>query len=109
MPRQPRTNHPGHDLLPIEIANALPALRSTENVADPIVHLKLFTPDSNWMWYATEYGPEERTFFGLVDGFEEELGYFSLDELIESRGPIGLPIERDVHFDPRPLSQCRRR
>ncbi len=48
-------------------------------------------------------------FFGLVDGFVAELGYFSLSELESVRGPFGVPaIERDVHFKPCTLSQVRR-
>jgi hypothetical protein len=47
------------------------------------------------------------TFFGLVDGFEQELGYFSLKELEDTRGPLGLLIERDMHFKPQPLSVVR--
>jgi len=63
---------------------------------------KFFTPDSNWTWYAqrVRWG---RYFFGLVSGFEIELGYFSLKELQEVRGLLGLPIERDMYFDPRTL------
>jgi hypothetical protein len=94
-------------LLPDEIAKTLPPLYSTENIEDPIVHVKLFTPDSSWTWMLTEYSPEERLGFGLAIGFEEELGYFSLDEMEEVRGPLGLPIERDLHWIPKPLSQCR--
>lgn len=105
---QPRTNHSGHDLLPAEIAAILPALYRTQEDPDATVHMKFFTPDGAWSWYVVEYDPEERMFFGLVDGFEEELGYFSLDELLEVRGPLGLPVERDLHFDPKPLSQCHR-
>ena len=44
-----------------------------------------------------------------MQGFEEELGYFSLTELVNDRGPRGLAIERDLHFQPTPLSQLRRR
>ena len=36
-------------------------------------------------------------FFGLVDGLEAELGYFWLSELTGVRGPLGLPIERDLY------------
>ncbi len=67
---------------------------------------KFFTPDSNWTWYATEFDGED-TFFGLVSGFEEELGYFSLSELQSVTGPLGLHIERDIHWTPKPLSECR--
>jgi len=84
---------------------SLPALYANEKVADPIVQVKFFTPDSSWTWYATEYDPKERRFFGLVDGHEKELGYFMLDELASARGPMGLPIERDRHFKPCPLSE----
>lgn len=66
--------------------------------------VKYFTPDSSWTWYATEFDGQD-TFFGLVQGLEEELGYFSLAELQQVRGPLGLPIERDLHFQPTPLSQ----
>ena len=40
-------------------------------------------------------------FYGLVEGFETEWGYFSLDELESVNGPFGLKIERDLHFEPR--------
>jgi hypothetical protein len=42
-------------------------------------------------------------FFGLVKGFEHELGYFSLLELEEISGPFGQKIERDLHFEPTQL------
>lgn len=59
------------------------------------MRLKVFDPCSSWTWYATEYDPQERLFFGLVVGLEEELGYFSLDELEAARNRMGLPLERD--------------
>jgi hypothetical protein len=40
-----------------------------------------------------------------VDGFEKELGYFRLSELVENRGKWGLGIERDLRFAPTPLSR----
>lgn len=95
------------ELLTAEIRAQLPVLYSQENIADPIVYVKFFTPDSNWTWYATEFDDKD-TFFGLVQGFEEELGYFSLSELQEYRGALGIGIERDLHFKPAPLSQLRR-
>jgi hypothetical protein len=52
-------------------------------------------------------------FFGLVDGFVPELGYFSLNELKTAkeglRGLQALPIERDVWFREQRLSEVRRR
>ena len=93
-------------LLTKELRGKLPPLYSTEKDKDPPAVVKFFTPDSNWTWYATEFDGEDR-FFGLVDGFDKELGYFSLSELASARGPLGLPIERDRWFSPKPLSECR--
>ena len=73
-----------------------------EQGLDALARVKFFTPDSNWTWYGCEFDGED-VFFGLVDGFELELGYFSLGELQEVRGPWGLPIERDLHFEPKTL------
>ena len=87
-------------LLTKELREKLPELYSNENKKDPKAVVKFFTPLSNWTWYATEFDGDD-TFFGLVDGFDKELGYFSLAEL-ESLGP---KIERDLWFSPTPLSE----
>lgn len=70
-----------------------------------MVYCKFFTPDSNWTWYAMEYNPQDRVFFGLVDGHELEYGYFSLDELEEVKGPLGFKIERDIYFKKTPIKE----
>lgn len=83
---------------------------SQEKVADPIVICKFFDPTGSWSWYATEFDGND-TFFGLVDGFEKELGYFSLSELEHAKngqsGILTLPIERDLYFKEQPLSQAK--
>jgi hypothetical protein len=86
-------------LLTADDITRLPALYSQETEPDPMVPVKFFTPDSCWTWYATEFDGED-TFFGYVDGQFAELGYFSLSELASARGPLGLPIERDLHWNP---------
>jgi hypothetical protein len=91
-------------LLTKEIQKQLPTLGATENDSDPTAVVKFFHPFSSWTWYATEYSPEERMFFGRVDGHVSELGYFSLDEL-EQTQVRGLPIERDQWFTPTKLSE----
>ncbi len=91
-------------LMTEEIKKALPQLYSTEQEKDPIARVKFFTPWTSWTWYATEFDGDD-IFFGLVDGFERELGYFSLSELESVTGPAGLRIERDLYFKPTPLSQ----
>jgi len=94
-------------LLPDEIRAQLPPLYSGEGQGlEAKALVKFFTPDSGWTWYATEFDGED-IFFGLVSGFEVELGYFSLSELAEVRGPLGLPIERDMFFKPTSLRELQ--
>ena len=95
-------------LLTKELEAKLPPLYSQDGKGDEAIALvKFFTPDSSWTWYATEYDPNERVFFGLVDGLEKELGYFRLDELESVKGPLGLSIERDIYFEPTRLYELR--
>jgi hypothetical protein len=87
-------------LLTKTIKKEVPKLYSQGEKGDEAVaYVKFFTPWSSWTWYATEFDDVD-TFFGLVDGFEKELGYFSLSELESIRGPFGLKVERDLYFNP---------
>jgi hypothetical protein len=95
----------GHDLLDEKTREKLPELYSQEEKGlDAIAQVKFFTPDSSWSWFATEFDGED-LFFGLVVGLETELGYWSLKELEEVRGPMELPIERDLYFEPQSLRE----
>ena len=92
-------------LLTKEILEKLPKLYSQEEKGlEAIAIVKFFTPDSNWTWYATEFDGDD-LFFGLVDGFEKEIGYFRLSELQSVKGALGLPIERDMYFKPKTLRE----
>ena len=92
-------------LLTKEVLKKLPPLYSQEEKGlDAVAVVKFFTPDSNWTWYATEFDGED-LFFGLVDGFEKEIGYFRLSELQSVKGALGLPIERDMYFKPKTLKE----
>jgi hypothetical protein len=84
----------------------VPPLYGTENDPDPMVWVRIFSPWSDWTWYVVEID-EQGLCFGLVQGFEEELGYFSLSELEQVRGPGGLKVERDLYFEPMRLSELR--
>jgi hypothetical protein len=92
-------------LITQEIRRRLPPLYGQERLGGKAVaFLKLFTPYSFFTFYATEFDGKD-LFFGLVDGHVKELGYFSLSELQRTKGPLGLPIERDLHWTPTPLDQ----
>ena len=91
-------------LLTKEIEKLLPPLYSTNGQGfNAIAYLKLFHPLSQWTWFATEYDPIEKLFYGYVIGHEKEWGNFSLIELESIQHP--LPIERDLYFTPQPLQE----
>ena len=96
-------------LLPHSLLSDIPDLYETEGTLDPLCVVKLFTPDANWSWYIIEISKEEESSlcYGYVQGMENELGYFSLDELKSIRGPLGLAIERDEFFKPTSFSQIK--
>ncbi len=92
-------------LIPQALLSNIPDLHSTEDVNDPVCHIKLFTPDANWTWYIIALSKsDESTCFGYVKGLDNELGYFSLDEIRFVRGSLGLPVERDLFYEPTRLS-----
>ncbi len=96
---------------------------------------KFFDPTGSWTWFATEIEEyrferdgehlavatykEKREmekdgwklydviFFGLVHGHEKELGSFSLKELEDLRLPMGLGIERDLHFEDKKIKDLK--
>jgi hypothetical protein len=96
-------------LMTDELKARLPRLGATDDQDDPVAQLHLFHIPSGWDWYVVEYDPETGACFGLVKGHEAELGYFSLPELeAQAPGLMGLKVERDLYFDPAPLSALRR-
>jgi len=94
-----------HALLTAEIKKKLPKLYSTDGIKDKMVHLKLFSPYSQWTLYVAEFDGKD-TFFGYVTGTAfPEWGYSSYSELAKSNRN-GLPlIERDKYFKPKKFSQ----
>jgi len=89
------------------VANAHAHVEAPDLDPPPVV--KLFTPDAHATWLLTELDPEDGdTAFGLCDlglGMPE-LGLVRLSELASVRGPMDLPIARDLYFVARrPLSE----
>ena len=81
----------------------LAAIDRQDQVLDFEPVVKLFTLDGNATWLLTEIDdPEIDLAFGLCDlGLgSPELGYVILAELATTRGPLGLPVEQDLHFAP---------
>jgi hypothetical protein len=96
-----------HLLVTQEIRDTLPPLYNSEKhpEKEAIAMVKFFSPYSQWTWYAIEFDGVD-TFWGLVDGFEMEYGYFSYSELEAVSVFGGVPaVERDCYWSPRPVKE----
>jgi hypothetical protein len=108
--REPNEGLRRHKLLTAEIENTIPALYTHENSKpeDVTIAVKFFSPYSGWTWYATEGERREDgdfLFFGYVEGFEGELGYFTLNELATAKFR-GVPaVERDCYYSGQTLAE----
>ncbi|GAG05051.1 unnamed protein product, partial [marine sediment metagenome] len=76
-----------------------PPLESTdeENPGNIKIPCKFFLPGTMWTWWPFEYDGID-TFFGLVRGEAKELGYFTLEQLRQRKGQMGMRVERDKFF-----------
>jgi hypothetical protein len=87
----------------IRDADRLP-VEATED--DPVMKVKLFNPTGAGTWYIASYDPDTGIAFGVADlGFGPEAGDLYIPEMVEFRGRMGLPIERDLHFRPKKMSE----
>ena len=79
----------------------MPALYSTEKqeLEDHLFLMRFYHPLSRTNWYATEYDPREKIFFGWTNGDFQEWDYFSLLEMafVEVQG---VPVMWDLDFKP---------
>ncbi len=89
----------------------LPAFYSTEKVPlkDKMIHMHFFLGGCDW--YAAEYDPESRIFFGfaiLNDDLEmAEWGDFGFEELCDLRVKF-LEVDRDLHWQPQKAMEIER-
>jgi hypothetical protein len=90
-----------------ELEKRFAEIGSQSDSADPIIVAKFFNPTGPGTWYATEYDPKRKVFFGYVSIFgdwNDEWGYFSLAELVFFVGSFGIGIERDLFWTERKAS-----
>lgn len=92
-------------LLTKEILQRFAKAGSQEDVFDALIICKFFDPCSSRTRYATEYDQARGIFFGYVVGEFSEWWTFSLLELMDYKWPLGIGIERDMHFTPRRFSE----
>jgi hypothetical protein len=83
-------------------------VKGTPREIDFLPVVRLFNPCGAGTWLLTEIEPgTENIAWGLADlGCDcAEFGTIDLDELRAHKGPLGLGIERDLHWSPRaPIS-----
>ena len=99
-------------LLTKELLKRFEQVGKQEDSRDPIVIAKFFNPTGAGTWYATEYDPETKEFFGYVSIFgdwNDEWGSFALAELENYRGPLGVGIERDLYFGEKHISEVEQK
>lgn len=66
-----------------------------------MVVAKFFNPCGAGTWYLMNQDPEDTNYlWGIVSLHAVEMGSFSLSDLKEYRGPMGIGIERDKFFKP---------
>ena len=99
-------------LLTKEIEKHLTGFGGEDSTDKPVI-VKFFTPWAGWTWYVSEGQKQEDgdvLFFGYVrSGLGSdcnELGYFTLHQLLSARGPDGIRVERDRYFGRHTLREC---
>jgi len=87
----------------VEELSRIPKFYSTEEVPlkEKMIYMHFFIGGCDW--YASEYDPESKTFFGFAilnnDYDNAEWGYFSLEELCSLKVDF-VEVDRDLHFTP---------
>lgn len=71
-----------------EIAEGLPRLYEQDGAEDPTVYVHYFSCVNGWDWWLLEFDGTDEA-FGLVEGYDDELGYFSIKEMEELNRQMG--------------------
>lgn len=71
------------------------------------VVIKIFNPYGAWKWYLMNQDPNEPDYlWGIVKGNEVEMGSVLKSDLENLKvKPFNFPLERDLHFKPRPAKE----
>lgn len=91
---------------PIENAFAKQGYTGNKSAKDIKIVMKLFDPNSAATWYVYEKEDDDIywAFVNLGNRLDAECGTISMQELLAYKGRLGLPIERDMYFEPLSIS-----
>ncbi len=108
----PSRDRDAFDLMPAAVRAVIPRIYKQDGRGEKaIAFLKWFTPGSSSTWYVTEFdGDDDGQCFGLVvDQHGAEWQYIDFPTVRDLRyGPNDwLRIERDLHFTPTTIAECR--
>ena len=84
----------------IRASDGLPSTDEAWSKDDFVCKVKLFNPTGTGTWWIAGYDPERRVAVGVAELHEREMGDIWMPELVEFRGQMGLPLERDLHWTP---------
>lgn len=90
----------------IELIKKYQKLNKGKKPMEKNIPVHLFNPAGAGNWYVYEYSPKTQIAFGYVSLFNDwndEWGSFAIWELEELQLPLGLKIERDLYWKPKPL------
>ena len=99
-------------LITKELLKQIPNLYEGDTpIEEKIVYAHYFIPLLNWDWWACEYDPETKEFFGyanLNNSQMAEWGYFSLTEFEAiSQAYPQCPVERELNFKPQKILEIQ--
>jgi Protein of unknown function (DUF2958) len=100
-----------HKLMPADVRQALPDLRSTDGQGmDAMARVKFFAPASRYTLFVTEFDGTDLLYGWCVSPLGadcDEWGYSNLQELAEAAWNGATPmIERDCFWTARPVGEC---
>jgi hypothetical protein len=111
-PQQPDDDD-GLELMPdwlIRIINERRHENDNHSLDETLVFARLFMPDADWYLWVSEYDPKERRVlcYAILNSDTQmaEWGWQWVDDLEAVRGKMGLPMERDTSFQPKPLNEA---
>ena len=93
----------------VRVTDHLPSTDEANAQEDPLCLVKLFPPGAGFTYFIAGFDPDTGLAWGVVHGFEKEVGDFDMNEIVAARvPPFRLPYERDLHWSPKRLSELMR-
>jgi len=82
----------------------IPYLYEQQYKTNPTVYGRYIVEDSDWSWLILEYSQHQRLFFGMILP-EQQLTYFTIEDLQSVVREYGIDVELDTTFNPKLLKE----